>query len=89
VSDVSDDAFVKHLIIIIKVPGGPNPKLEEGDKAPPPKSVVPEWRVGNSAYWAKTSSGEEAAKHLKAFRGLFKEVAAAAKTRLRVDKSAI
>ncbi|CAM9761574.1 unnamed protein product [Scytosiphon promiscuus] len=70
------------------VPSGPNPKL--GDvKREPPKTVVPEWRVLQAAHGAKQRSGEEAVRHMRTFRGFFKEVAAVSKTRLRVDKSAV
>ena len=72
-----------------QVPSGPNPKLDEAVKGLPPKVGVPEWRVLQSAHRASQRSGRAAEDHMEAFRGFFKKVAAMARTRLKVDKSAV
>ncbi|CAN0225389.1 unnamed protein product [Ectocarpus sp. 12 AP-2014] len=71
------------------VPSGPNPSLGEEIKGEAPKAVVPEWKVLQAAHGARERSGEEAGRHLRAFRGFLKEIAVVSRTRLRLGKSTV
>ncbi|CAB1120028.1 unnamed protein product [Ectocarpus sp. CCAP 1310/34] len=68
-----DGEFLSHTPVRQSVPRGPNPSLRGKVKSEAAKVVVPEWKVLQAAHGARQRFGEEAARHMRAFRGLLKE----------------